>query len=113
MEQNQQMAGGKSIVRRSEEEILKLLNEQEQSGLSVKEYCEMFDIVEQTFYGWAKRYRSKGVEDAKDQAAVSGGFASIEVVPTLVHDKPQLFAEIGNIRLYKEVPAEYLKTLLS
>lgn len=113
MEQNQQMAGGKTVVRRSEEEIQKYLTEQEQSGLTVKEYCDMYDIVEQTFYGWLKRYRSKVAEDVKDLAAGPGGFASIEVVSTLVHDRPQLFAEIGNIRLYKEVPAEYLKTLLS
>ena len=114
MEQNQQVAGGKSIVRRSEEEILRYLHEQEQSGLTVKEYCEMYDIVEQTFYGWLRRYRSRTAEeDVKDLAAGVGGFASIEVVPTLVQDRPQLFAEIGNIRLYKEVPAEYLKTLLS
>ena len=113
MEQNQQVAGGKSIVRRSEEEIQKILNEQEQSGLSVKEYCEMFDLVEQTFYGWLKRYRSKVAEDAKDHVAGSGGFASIEVVPTLVNERPQLFAEIGSIKLYKEVSAEYLKTLAS
>jgi len=113
MEQNQQLAGGKSIVRRSEEEILKYLNEQEQSGLTVKEYCDMYEIVEQTFYGWVKRYRSKVAEHVKDLASAPGGFASIEVVPTLVHDRPQLFAEIGNIRLYREVPAEYLKILAS
>jgi transposase-like protein len=113
MEQNQQVAGGKSIVRRSEEEILKYLNEQEQSGLTVKEYCDMYDIVEQTFYGWVKRYRSKAAEDVKDLASSPVGFASIEVVPTLVHDRPQLFAEIGNIRLYREVSAEYLKILAS
>ncbi|THU32919.1 hypothetical protein FAM09_26065 [Niastella caeni] len=63
MEQIQKVAGGKSIVRRSEEEIQRFLNEQEQSGLTVKEYCEMYDIVEQTFYGWVNRYRSKGVMD--------------------------------------------------
>lgn len=114
MEQNQQTAGSKLIVRRSEEEILKYLNEQEQSALTVKEYCEMYDIAEPTFYGWVKRYRSKPAEEGvKDLDAGTGGFASIEVVPTLVQDRPQLFAEIGNIKLYKEVPAEYLKSLLS
>jgi hypothetical protein len=113
MEQNQQVAGGKSIVRRSEEEIQRFLNEQEQSGLTVKEYCEMYEIVEQTFYGWVKRYRSRGADDAKEPATEPGGFASIEVVPMLVHDKPPLFAEVGGIKLYKEVPAEYLKTLAS
>lgn len=100
-------------MRRSEEEILKYLNEQEQSGLTVKEYCDMYDIVEQTFYGWIKRYRGKVAEDVKDLASEPRGFASIEVIPALVPDRPQLFAEIGNIRLYKEVPADYLKILAS
>lgn len=103
MEQQQQV--GKAMVRRSEEEILKHLTDQEQSEFSVKEYCEMFDIVEQTFYSWIKKYRSKPEDDVK-------GFAQIEVIPTF-NSRPQLFAEVGNIKLYKEVPAEYLKTLLS
>lgn len=113
MEQTQQVAGGKTILRRSEEEIQRLLNEQEQSGLTVKEYCEMYDIVEQTFYSWLKRYRSKSAEEPKDLPVAPGGFASIEIVPTLIQDRPQLFAEIGNIKLYKEVSAEYLKYLVS
>jgi len=46
-------------LRRSEEEILKHLNEQEQSGFTVKEYCEVSDINEATFYSWLKKYRSK------------------------------------------------------
>ena len=46
-------------MHRSEEEMLKYLYEQEQTGLTVKEYCEMYDIVEQTFYGWVKRYRAR------------------------------------------------------
>lgn len=102
MEQQQQV--GKPMVRRSEEEILKHLSDQEQSEFSVKEYCEMFDIVEQTFYSWIKKYRSKPEDPA--------GFAQIEVIPTF-SSRPQLFAEVGNIKLYKEVSAEYLKTLLS
>lgn len=104
-QQQQQAANGKTIIRRSEEEILKHLTEQEQSEFTVKEYCEMMDIVEQTFYSWIKKYRSKPEDDVK-------GFAAIEVVPTFTYSKPQLFAEVGNIKLYKEVPAEYLKTLL-
>ena len=73
MEQ-QATANGRSMIRRSEEEILKHSSEQEGGGLTVKEYCEMFDIVEQTFYSWLKKYRSKPEEPA--------GFASIEVIPT-------------------------------
>jgi len=105
MEQ-QQPVTGKTVVRRSEEEILKHLGGQEQSGLTVREYCEMFDLVEPTFFSWIKKYRCKPEEEIK-------GFATIEVVLALIPGRPQLFAEVGNIRLYKEVSAEYLKSLLS
>ena len=104
MEQSQQMAGGKSIVRRSEEEILKYLNEQEQKwphGKGVLRYVR--------HRGANILWLGNTAEDVKDLGSSPGGFASI--VPTLVHDRPQLFTEIGNIRLYKEVSAEYLKIL--
>jgi hypothetical protein len=107
MEQNQQPpVNGRLISRRTEDEILKHLKDQEESDFSVKEYCEMMEIVEATFYSWLKKYRSKPEEEPK-------GFAQVEVIPTIVQSKPQLFAEVGNIKLYKEVTAEYLKTLLS
>jgi hypothetical protein len=106
MEQQQQPSATRQRTVRSEEQILAILDEYDKSGYSVKEYCEVSDINEATFYSWIKKYRNKPEDDVK-------GFASIEVVPTFVDRGPQLFAEIGNIRLYKEVSAEYLKTLLS
>jgi hypothetical protein len=107
MEQNNQDVGtGKVRTVHSEEQIIGILEEFEKSGFTVKEYCSVSDINEATFYSWIKRFRSKADEDVK-------GFATLEVVPALVLDRPQLFAEVGKIRLYKEVPAEYLKTLLS
>ena len=102
----QQLTATRQRTVRSEEQILSILEEYDKSGYTVKEYCEVSDINEATFYSWIKKYRSKPEDDVK-------GFAQIEVIPTLVHSKPQLFAEIGNIKLYKEVTAEYLKTLLS
>ena len=105
-QQHQGSVNGKNIIRRTEEEILKHLSDQEQSGFSVKDYCEMCDIIEQTFYSWVKKYKSRGEEEVR-------GFGRIEVVPTISSSKPQLFAEVGSIRLYKEVSAEYLKALLS
>lgn len=107
MEQNRNTGIVRQRTVRTEEQILTILEEYEASGFTAKEYCELSEINEATFYSWIRKYRSKGeTEEPK-------GFATIEVIPTLVHTRPQLFAEIGNIKLYKEVPAEYLKTLLS
>jgi len=107
MEQQQQLAGTRQRTVRSEEQILSILDEYDKSGYSVKDYCEVSDINEATFYSWIKKYRSKEEEQK--------GFAPIEVVPVFNQSRPQLFAEISkdNIKLYKEMPAEYLKTLLS
>jgi hypothetical protein len=53
----------KQHIYRSEEEILKHLSDQEESEISMKEYCEMFDINEQTFNSWIKKYRGKEDKD--------------------------------------------------
>ena len=90
----------KSRVHRSEEEILRLLDEQEKSGFSVKEFCELSDLNEGTFNSWLRKYKRDDVK----------GFATIEIIPSL-EQKPQLFAQVGPIKLYREVSAEYLKQL--
>lgn len=96
---------------RSEEQILALLEEYDKSGFNVKDFCEVSDINEATFYSWIKKYRNKPDDEVR-------GFASIEVIPAsdsnqIASNQPQLFAEVGSIQLYKEVSAEYLKALLS
>lgn len=67
----------------------------------------MSDINESTFSHWLKKYRPK--EDDEEPA----GFAKIEITPVFGSAKPPLFAEVGNIKIYKELPVEYLKALLS
>jgi transposase-like protein len=102
-------ANGSAVIRqrihRDEEEIQKHLKDQEESGFTQSEYCKMFDINEQTFSSWVRKYK-KGEEEVK-------GFATIEFTASR-EAKPQLFAEIskGGVKLYKEVSAEFLKALL-
>jgi hypothetical protein len=104
MEQNHNGSVVKQRIVRTEEQILAILEEYEKSGFTQKEFCEVSDINEVTFYSWLKKYRPKQ-DDVK-------GFATIEVVNAPV-PKAQLFAEVGEIKIYREVPAEYLKSLLS
>jgi hypothetical protein len=46
---------------------------------------------------------------SKSPATGHGDFADTETVPILVYARPQLFAEVGNIKLYNKVSAGYLK----
>jgi len=82
------------------------LEEFEVSGYTVKEFCEISDLNEATFYSWLRKYRHRTDVEIE-------GFAAVEVLPAMTPAQPALFAEVGLIRLYKEVSAEYLKYLLS
>ena len=107
MEQNNQgVSAGRVRTVRSEEQVLAILEEFEKSGFTAKEYCSVSDLNEATFYSWLRKYRQRSEEEVK-------GFATVEVLPAVTLAKPALFAEVGQIRLYKEVSAEYLKSLLS
>ena len=95
MEQRMQNDAGtsKRLVRK-EDQILSILDEYDKSGFSVRDFCEVSELNEATFYSWVKKYSSKPEEEVK-------GFTTIEIIPGLIDSKPQLFAEIGNIKLYK------------
>ncbi len=89
---------------RTPEEIIKLLEEFENSeGITVKEFCEIQDISDATYYNWRKLYGSKSKEDK-----AAGFIELVSDTPSTVNG--QLFAEIKTIRFYQPVSADYFKT---
>jgi hypothetical protein len=90
---------------RTPEEIIKLLEEYENSeGITVKEYCAMIGVSDAAFYNWRKMYGPKNENDEKQ-----GSF--IELVPSEDMPVQRLFAEVRGIKLYQPVNAEFLKAL--
>jgi transposase-like protein len=96
----------RSRIVRSDDEITSLLDDYEKSNLSVKEFCELSDISEATYYNWRNRFRKN---DKKHDAP---GFAKLQVTQEPIAES-QLFAEVNGIRLYQAVSASYLKELVS
>jgi len=114
MEQHQQIPATGAKIRWSKQQAMDCLKDQRQSGLSVKEYCQANGMSGKTFYRWLKKYGDSKPRKRKGRPpGKSGGFASIEVIDKAMDSRPQLFAEVGNIKLYREVSADYLKKLLS
>jgi hypothetical protein len=114
MEQTQQETYKKKRIYRSAEQIEKCLNDQAQSGLTIRAYCEANGMCENNFYRWTKKYRGRKIKRYKRNRSAQVGFAKIEVLQDVAPNyQPSLFAEVGNLRIYKEVPVEYLKALLS
>ena len=90
---------------RSAEEIIKLLEEFENSeGITIKEFCEINDISDATYYNWRKQYGSKSKDDK------SAGFIELVNQPSATNSE-QPFAELKIIRFYQPLSAEYIKSL--
>lgn len=101
----------KPVVRRSRQQILKLLKEYNSTqGVSVADYCKMHKVNKSNFYNWQKRY---GLQCPVP--AVSQGFVPLQLPSSLstAGNVSSLFAEVNGIRLYQVVAPDYLKALLS
>jgi len=89
----------------TEAAIVSLIGEYTESGFSVGDFCFLHDgLDEATFRAWLDRY---------DRSA-DDGFAIVvgkERTRPGLKKQPSLFARIGDIELYREVPAAYLKSL--
>jgi transposase-like protein len=62
MEQRVPNGAGKPRAIRTEEQIVALLEEFDSSGYTVKEFCEVSDLNEATFYSWLRKYRQRAEE---------------------------------------------------
>jgi Transposase len=90
--------------RRSREQIVALLREFRESGMTVKEFSCIHQISPGTFHKWQSRFN----ERLTGQSAAPG-FSELQVDWSA---PGSLFAEVNGIKLYQRVEAVYLKSLL-
>jgi hypothetical protein len=98
-----------------EEKIRELLDEFFKSGYGPKDFCYFNEkIDEATLRRWVEKYRPDKLD------SLDNGFADIRVNGDLSSLLPQqqppaqprtLFARIGYVEIYGQVPADYLKSL--
>jgi hypothetical protein len=96
-----------SRVQRSESEIRALLKEQEESNVTVKEFCEIYSIHQATLYNWRKKYNHK-IRKPEEFIALQISEPGRDT---------SLFAEIElsgkvMIRLFQKVDPSYFKAFL-
>lgn len=91
-------------------EMFDLIGMCKSSGQSVQTFCKLHGLTEATYYYWQKKYTDQK-KNATEPA--EGNFSLIKLSGALSNNEgPVLFAEVGGIRLYREVPASYLKELI-
>jgi|AntDryMetagUQ255_1029468.scaffolds.fasta_scaffold09588_3 hypothetical protein len=94
-------------IRRSEQEILKLLTEFEITAVNINEFCLTHNIGKGTFHKWQSRYKSKTKKPME-----AAGFAHLQITSSPIKAQAILFAEVNGIKIYRPVDASYLKELL-
>jgi hypothetical protein len=93
--------------KRTAKEMFSLVQEQQAGELPVKAFCELKMISEACYYYWRKKYMNKAKPTNKPEAE---NFSLLQI-----QDEPNeamLFAEYKGLKLYREVPASYLKELM-
>lgn len=92
----------------TEQEMFSLISGHQSSNMNVKEFCALHHLSEARYYYWRKKYLTR--QEAGIQQNQS--FALLQVSETEIGATTGLFAEVNGIKLYREVPAAYLKGLL-
>jgi hypothetical protein len=79
--------------------------------MTVKDFCELYDLSPGMYYYWQKKYRSQ--EEEKPNV-IQSSFTLLKVTdPQEESNAPVPFAEYRGIRFYREPSVSFLKALIS
>lgn len=92
-----------------EEYMFSLIKEQAGSGQSIKSFCFQHGISPGNWFYWQKRYQQRSLQSQND----NGGFTLLRITPDVVDSvESGIFAEYKGIKIYRPVPASFLKELI-
>jgi transposase-like protein len=95
------------------QEIFKLIAEREASEMTVKDFCELYDMAHGSYYYWQKKYHTSQRESKREEG--KNGFTLLQVHQDQEREviAEGLFAEYKGIRFYREPSVSFLKALIS
>ncbi len=89
--------------------MFSLIAEQAASGQSIKSFCARYGITSGNWFYWQKRYQQRNLEAHSD----NGSFTLLQIAPDVVPPvEPGIFAEYKGMKIYRPVPASFLKELI-
>ena len=94
-----------------EQKMFSLIAEHEASSMTVKDFCELYDLSPGTYHYWQKKYHARlGDQPMGNQSS----FTLLKVTESQEESTAQdLFAEYRGIRFYREPSVSFLKALIS
>lgn len=94
-----------------QQKMFALIAEHEASTMTVKDFCELYDLSPGMYYYWQKKYHAR----LEDKPVVNqSSFTLLKVTEPQEDSSAQdLFAEYRGIRFYREPSVSFLKALIS
>lgn len=93
--------------RRSQKQIIDLLNTQQTNDLAITAFCKTHKIAKATYYNWRSKY---GKQREATTQFIPVQIRQSESVPVLFGEIE--FASKAIVRLYQQVDASWIKSLL-
>jgi hypothetical protein len=94
-----------------EQKMFSLIAEHEASSMTVKDFCELYDLLPGTYHYWQKKYHAR-LE--KKPIENQSNFTLLTVTEPQEESNAQVpFAEYRGIRFYQEPSVNFLKALIS
>jgi len=107
MEQQQQVTGISK-----EQEMFALIAELESCDMSVKDFCELYDMAQGTYYYWQKKYHASREESKGKEAQSSFTLLEVSDLEQEVVEEG-LLAEYKGVKFYREPSVSFLKALIN
>jgi transposase-like protein len=105
----QMKAPRKPRTRLSDNEIRNTIEDYESSGNTIAQFCKQRGLNNSTFQRWKNKYATGAVPKKQ-----------VSFVPVKIKEKdnkqpiePTLFAEVRGVRFYREVPVDYLLSIIN
>jgi hypothetical protein len=94
-----------------EQKMFSLIAEHEASSMTVKDFCELYDLSPGTYHYWQKKYHARlENKPIKNQS----NFTLLKLTDLQEESNAQVpFAEYRGIRFYREPSVSFLKALIS
>ena len=94
-----------------EQKMFALIAEHKASAMTVKDFCELYDLSPGMYYYWKNKYHAR----LEDELIVNqSSFTLLKVTePQEDSNAQDFFAEYRGIRFYREPSVSFLKALIS
>jgi hypothetical protein len=95
-----------------EQQMFSLIAGHKASAMTVKDFCELYDLSQGRYYYWQKKYRASQLSGSIVEQS-SFTLLKAEINPSAgPSEQAILFAECRGIKIYQQVSAGFLKEII-